>query len=461
MLTFFILEVIAQRFPSNAVWYTELTADRIDSMADVLQKSGASSADIENKIQGLLQAAGDAKNGDDVSKDADLVGYQATGKIEVLVRHHNELYTFYEDKMGTQPISAAFLSEVVRGFQPGQLTILRVTYWDGPKSVGAVVYHYYQGGANWVPTVPDDIAEKGNVLTISIQILTREQFVADLPPMDFYNYFEADWGANTASFTGITLTGDNLQIQAVQSPTYGGVTGFTIDGKAASALSFNGGMTSLDVTLTDVFGKTRNIRINFDGHTMPTLGIWDSDSYTEVYFVSFDQYRLRFATMPSPGNIDVATVYAQLPPPLYTPGDMTQQTLPFSVPYASSVFQIDSVTMTRQLEVEMRDLGTNYDRGRLGAEIAYTVASEKLGVNGLTIYEPSVGGNDLQTPDGSVIIQARFLASTRDPSADLNSKLHADLSQMTTKLHDGFKLYPKATGYAILTYVDRDGTTES
>jgi hypothetical protein len=51
-----------------------------------------------------------------------------------------------------------------------------------------------------------------------------------------------------------------------------------------------------------------------------------------------------------------------------------------------------------------------------------------------------------------------MLASTSDPAADMNAKLRADLSQMTTKLHDGFKLYPQATGYAILTYVDLDGT---
>jgi hypothetical protein len=174
--------------------------------------------------------------------------------------------------------------------------------------------------------------------------------------------------------------------------------------------------------------------------------------------VSFDTYRLRFASLSSPSNIDIATIYAKLPLQLYSLGDMAEKPQPFSVPYASKVFQIDHVDMTRQLEGEMRNLGTSYDRGRLGAEIAYTVATEKLGLKGLIMHEPSVGGNDLENPDGTAIIQARMLASTNDPTADINAKLRSDLSQMTTKLHDGFKIYPQATGYAILTYADQNDT---
>jgi hypothetical protein len=460
MLAFSALEVIAQRFPQNAVWYTGLTADRIGSMAEVLQNNGVSTPDIESKIQGLLHAAGDAQNGDDVARDADIAGYQSTGKLEVKVVHHNELYRYFQGESAAALIDTDLLSSIVKGFQAGQPTILRVTYWDGPKVVGAIVYHYYQGGENWVPTVPTDVADtRGNVLTISVQILSREQFVADLPRIDFYNYIQTDWGANIVSLTSVRLTGDDVQIQAVQVPTYGGISGFTIDGKAAGSLSYNArDGTSFDVRLTDVYGQTRTVRIYCDGHTQPSLGIWDSDHFATAHFVSFDTYRLRFASVSSPGNIDIATVYAKLPTPLYSLGDMAEKSLPFSVPYAFKVFQIDHVEMTRQLEVEMRNLGTNYDRGRLGAEIAYAVATEKLGLKGVIMHEPSVGGNDLETPDGTAIIQARMLASTSDPTADMNAKLRTDLSQMTKKLHDGFKLYPQATGYAILTYVDLDGT---
>ena len=118
MLTFSILEVIAQRFPQNAVWYTGLTADRIGSMADVLQNNGVSTPDIESKIQGLLHAAGNAQNGDDVARDADIAGYQSTGKLEVKVVHHNELYRYFQGHsaaapMDTETVLLASLAQVV------------------------------------------------------------------------------------------------------------------------------------------------------------------------------------------------------------------------------------------------------------------------------------------------------------------------------------------------------------
>ncbi len=453
MLTFSILQKIAERFPQNSVWYTGLTADRMASMADNLQVNGVSTSDIEARIQGLVEVADNAQNGDDVANAADLTDYQTTGQIEVVLVHHSELYLYY-DNSASQPISAQFLSEVVQGFQPGTKAILRVSYWDTPTSVGAVIYHYYQGGQNWYPTVPSDVADQGDVLTISIQILTAAQFVADLPGIDFTNLLYTDWGGAETSMTGFTLTGNDLQIQATQWDDFAGVSSFTIDGTVDGPLSFVGGTTSLDVTLTDAFGQTRDIRINYDGHTSASLGIWDSDSFATVQFISFDGVRLRFATIASSNNVDVATIWVNPPSSLYSFGSSDEVTLGFPVPYASQAFEIEHVDFSRQLEYQMLNDGTSYDKGILGAEIAYTVLEKDFGLKDMIILPPNLGGNDLISADGSVIVQARLITYAQQ-SASLNEALASELSQMTNKLHGGFKLFPQASvGYAILAYVD-------
>src|SRR5438128_7644522 len=65
MLTFAVLEKLAQRFPQDSTWATGLTADRIESMVEVLEKKGFSEQSIEQHIQDLAQVAGDSKSVDD------------------------------------------------------------------------------------------------------------------------------------------------------------------------------------------------------------------------------------------------------------------------------------------------------------------------------------------------------------------------------------------------------------
>lgn len=140
---------------------------------------------------------------------------------------------------------------------------------------------------------------------------------------------------------------------------------------------------------------------------------------------------------------------------------MIEKGLPFAVPYSREVYQIDRMQPTRGLEAEMLSQGDRYDSARLGAEIAYVVATEKLGLNEVVMHEPSSGGNDLETSERTAIIQARLLTSTKDPSQDMQAKLKADLGQMAKKVHDGFRLYPRAAVYAILTYIDLDRTARA
>src|SRR3989454_4620820 len=75
-LTFAVLEKVAQRFPQDATWATGLTADRIESMVEVLDKKGFSEQSIEQHIRDLAQVAGDSKSVDDTANYADKVEYQ-------------------------------------------------------------------------------------------------------------------------------------------------------------------------------------------------------------------------------------------------------------------------------------------------------------------------------------------------------------------------------------------------
>src|SRR3989442_999627 len=84
MLTFAILEKVAQRFPQDSTWATGLTADRIESMVEVLQEKGLSQQSIEQHVQDLVRDAGDSKSVDDTANYADKVEYQEEGVIKVM-----------------------------------------------------------------------------------------------------------------------------------------------------------------------------------------------------------------------------------------------------------------------------------------------------------------------------------------------------------------------------------------
>ena len=115
--------------------------------------------------------------------------------------------------------------------------------------------------------------------------------------------------------------------------------------------------------------------------------------------------------------------------------------------------------MNRQLEKTMLASGSEYDLGRLGAEIAYTIANEKLGLRDVVIVEPSQRGADLFTKDGQVVMQARLLRSTQyaDPK-DLGVIFQSQLADLAEQLKVSFKLNPSAhTGYVMLSYLDNQG----
>ncbi len=227
-----------------------LTADRIDSMVEVLHEKGFSPESIEQKIQGLAQVAKDTGSEDAVADAADVVSYKDGGLLRVKVDKEQRLLLYSDEKGTAKNIPGKYLQEVIPGFKPDEATLLKVHYIEK----GVTLYHYYSGQYdNWVPKVPNEIAKPGEVVSITIEILTREDFVKDLPTMMLLNDGALSWAPRTAEITGFVLAGEDLQISLSQDPALEGVSSYVIDGTAQESLGFNGGMTYLDFQVRDVF----------------------------------------------------------------------------------------------------------------------------------------------------------------------------------------------------------------
>lgn len=52
--------------------------------------------------------------------------------------------------------------------------------------------------------------------------------------------------------------------------------------------------------------------------------------------------------------------------------------------------------------------GSNYDTGRIGAEITYTIMRDKFGLQNLVVREPARRGVDLYTVDGLTVVESRL-----------------------------------------------------
>lgn len=76
--------------------------------------------------------------------------------------------------------------------------------------------------------------------------------------------------------------------------------------------------------------------------------------------------------------------------------------------------------------------GWSYDIGRLGAEIAYKIATKKFGSKDLIIEEAAKGGTDIHDSDRKTLVEARLLSRVSPPS--LGSELSKQMEHMTHPL---------------------------
>jgi len=460
-LTLQAVTKVAANFPSVS-WAGGYTAFRIDSMVGVLHGAAEPNGFVEEKLSGLVQAAEGAGDPEAVGDAADGVSYDDGHAIRLYITTQNRGY-LYTDVNTMRVMKASFLQGRVPGFQVGQSVILKVSYQEAK----ATVYHYYTGGDYWYPTVPDGIAKPGDVLTVSVQILTRDDFVNRLPPMDFPNERGLPYGTLTR-MTGHSLSGDQLTLYFTQDLPIEMDAQFAITGKLSPILGFGSNKgVYVDMDFSDFFGDELTMRISHDGYDPPSLGLSAGVAFPAVYFLSYDGVRLRISYG---GTIlTTSTTYPKYGPSvLYRLGNF----LPFDLPFKdvsgySKSYIIDNVATTRILEHQMAYTGSTNDVGRIGAEIAYTVATQKLGLKNVFMDEPNSGGADHYTPGHKEIVEARMLSRTQDKTGPaVDADISEQLNNLVTRLDGDFEHFREqgmspTAGYAILTYVEDQNTIKT
>lgn len=454
-----ILAKLATRFPQESTWTVDLTSDRIDSMVQVLHDSRVPDAEIDQDIGNLALAADSAQGPADVANDADLTSYEQGGGIMVSVGSQNRLFLYSNDG-STQWIQASFLESVVPGFTEGESIPLKITY----EGRGITTYHLYQGGDAWIPTIPDDVAQPGGTMTISIQVLSIQDFVESLPSIDFVDAEGFSYLADASTLTGYSISGNQLKMSFIQDPPFEDENQFSVTGQTATSLGFGSSSgVYLDVHITDIFDDARTLRIYFDGYNRPSLGISVGNDFGSVELVSFDGVRLVIAYERAFGDFRTATFYPTPPSVLYSLSEMQEYSLPYLVRGYSESFEIESVTPLRSLEQVIAHQGDKNEVSRIGAEIAYTVATERLGLENVVMEDPSQPGADLYTLDGKTVIEARFLQRTQtETGTALSGDLQKQLTQMVGKLNSDFRASKTANnGYAILSYLNGQGAIQT
>ena len=453
---------VAQNFPS-VPWAGGYTAFRIDSMVDVLHDAGEPNDIVEGQLSGLVQAADGAGDPEAVGDAADGISYDDGHAIRLYISSENGGY-LYTDAGTARQIKASFLEGRVPGFKAGQPAFLKVTY----KEASAVFYHYYTGGDSWNPQVPVGIAKYGDVVTISIQILTRDDFVNSIPLMDFVNDKGVPYVGTLTRMTDHTLVGDQFTMRFTQDPPIEMDMQFAITGELAQSMGWSS-MSGpyLDVYVTpDVFNDQETIRLYFDGYNPPSLGLIRGAVFDDVYDIANDGVRLRIVYADS--GLHATTLYpVYVPSVLYTTTDLVPYDLPYDVAGYSQSFIINNVGTTRILEQQMAYEGGTNDVGRIGAEIAYTVATQKLGLENVVMQDPSLGGADLFTPGHDVVIESRMLQRTMGQSGNaIKDDVTGELNQMVGRLNSDFQYYEKqgtrpTAGYAIFTYIVDQNTIKT
>jgi hypothetical protein len=256
-------------------------------------------------------------------------------------------------------------------------------------------------------------------------------------------------------FEGARLKGTSLDLAFSQVPAIQGFGHFVVSGVCEKRLGFNSGRTTLDVSLTDYFGKMRTIRINHTGRDKPWFGIRYGDKFERILAIWHDGVRTRFVKNAGQKDTDLVTVYLGDPSRIVHLGDLSSHRSHLRYHRKDRLYWIDDIWFGREIERDLLHNGTHYELGRLGAEVAYSVATQKLGLRNLVLVEPSKGGRDLYTRDGKAVMQARLVA---DPSRlsrrNIAFTLCRQFESLHAKLLQDFRYNPGARkGFGVVSYV--------
>lgn len=361
----------------------------------------------------------------------------------------------YSDAGSAKYVDSNFLRTVVRGFRAGEPALLKVNYFTS----GKYAYHSYSGGQRWVIRTPRVAARPGEITRASVELLTRKKFVNDVPNFILETPSGLPWAPLSARITKVSLKHESLLLQVVQSPILEGVKSFSMEGITQDTLRFVNGRVDLQFQVSDTFGRGRKFALYYDGRGEPNLGIKAGRQFYKIHMIFFDGLRLKVIFRYRTSNFNIVTMYMTHPSRFYELGELSQRNLGFTLPSQSRTFTLGNVTPTRRLEKAIVMHGSKYELGRIGAEIAYAIAVERLGLKDIILEDPSRGGKDLHTEDCSVVIQSRILSRTRYEDMDsLKKDLQTELTRLLAKLGQDFHYNPQARkGYAMLTYVSQFG----
>ena len=284
--------------------------------------------------------------------------------------------------------------------------------------------------------------------------LTTDDFLGGLNQLTFANSAGLRWMPSFVAMTEALLKGNEFMLRFSQNPLVEGLSSFELRGKSSGVLGTNTFGTYLEFETFDLFGQRRILRLYHDGFNSPRLTMKGAIGFEKVILASFDGVKLRIIA--SAGKeFSAATLYVSDPVSLYDPGELVVAGEEYSVKVASKTYQVHRIAIQRQIEQKMLQSKSTYAHGRIGAEIAYTISKERLGLKHVILREPPTGGKDLYTTNGRYIIQARLLTDPKPLGENLKRTLKIQLNRLVRKLHQDFRYNSSAVkGYAILSYLD-------
>jgi len=290
---------------------------------------------------------------------------------------------------------------------------------------------------------------------MTFKTLTADDFLNGLTPFSLANSAGLRWMPSLVTLARAHLNGEEIALGFLQSPEVEGLSSFELKGNCSGSPRSNAFGTYLELqTSPDLFNQRKFLRIYHDGLNSPRLAMKGSVGFEKIVLASYDGIKLRIIA--SAGReFSAATLYMGDPVELYDPSEPIIGGEEYLVKGSSRVYHIDSVAVRRRIERNMLQSKSTYAHGRLGAEMAYAISKQRLGLEQVILREPSTGGKDLYTSDGRYLIQARLLTDPKPLSDNLRRTIRIQLNRLVRKLYQDFRYNSSATkGYAILSYLD-------
>lgn len=368
--------------------------------------------------------------------------------LKVALGTQNRMY-LHTDRDTMSFLKASLLQDSLGGFKVGHKALLKVCYIETGKSV----YHRYEGGPIWMATAPFDIGRPGQNLTIAPTLLTASEFADNIPEITMTNEANFTWLPTESKIVCVSSR-KGFRIEVEQRPAVEGISRFDVSMEPEEDLGFVPGLgCHLDARVSDFYGRERQVRIYHDGHSAAWVGLQRGKRYPRVSLLSFDGVRLRLA-YGSP-EIRVASIYLADPASLYSIEPSRQLEKPVFENLPWKPFRSYRIEIKRELEREMLRSRHRYPHGRIGSEIAYSIATRELGFENLILNDPSEGGADMMTRNGSVVFENRLVTITEAMSLDLlERQILFQLGRLKTRLRSDLSFYRSAEiGYAFLSYL--------